>query len=93
MRDQGRVVVMAVLRPDGRLNIYMKPSAMMGLKSSMMKGVEVKEMLDCLSWKYNNGTIEAPSKVGTVSICDLEEVHKALDVATMRSNDRIVILP
>ena len=98
MRDQGRVVVMAVHRPDGQFNIdlrtfYMKSLVMKGLKSSIMKEVEVKEMLDYLSGKYDNGTIEAPKKVGTVSMLDLEEVHKALEAATTRSNDRIVILP
>ena len=98
MRDQGRVVVMAVHRPDGRFNIdlrtfYMKSLVMKGLKSSVMKEVEVKEMLDYLSGKYDSGTIEAPSKIGTVSMCDVEGVHKALETATTRSNDRIVILP
>lgn len=98
MRDQGRVVVMAVHRPDGRFGIdlrtfYMKSLVMKGLKSSIMNEAEVKEMLDCLSGKYDNGTIEPPKKVGTVSMKDLGEVCKALEAATTRSNDRIVILP
>ena len=98
MRDQGRVIVMAVHRPDGRFSIdlrtfYMKSLVMKGLKSSIMKEAEVKEMLDYLSGKYDNGTIEPPKKVGTVSMKDLGEVHKALEAATTRSNDRIVILP
>ena len=98
MRDQGRVIVMAVHRPDGRFSVdlrtlYMKSLVMKGLKSSIMKEFEVKEMLDYLSGKYDNGTIEAPKRVGTVSMKDLDEVHKALTAATTRSNDRIVILP
>ena len=98
MRDQGRVIVMAVHRPDGRFNIdlrtfYMKSLVMKGLKSSLLKDSEVKEMLDYLSSKYDGGTIEPPRKVGTVSMKDLGEVHKALEAATTRSQDRIVILP
>ena len=98
MRDQGRVVVMAVHRPDGRFSLdfrtfYMKSLVMKGLKSSAMNSVEVKEMLDYLSDKYDNGTIEPPTKVGAVSMRDLGEVHKALEVAAARSQDRIVILP
>lgn len=98
MRDLGRVVVMAVHRPDGRFSVdlrtfYMKSLVMKGLKSSIMNAVEVKEMLDYLSGKYDNGTIEPPKKVGTVSMKDVEEVCKALEAATTRSNDRIVILP
>jgi len=98
MRDQGRVVVMAVHRPDGRFSIdlrtfYMKSLVMKGLKSSVMSAAEVKEMLDYLSEKYDSGTIEPPKNVGTVSMTDLDEVHKALEAATTRSQDRIVILP
>jgi len=98
MRDQGRVVVMAVHRPDGRFSIdlrtfYMKSLVMKGLKSSALNTAEVKEMLDYVSGKYDNGTIEPPKKVETVSMWDLEEVHKALEVAAARSQDRIVILP
>ena len=98
MRDQGRVIVMAVHRPDGRFSVdfrtfYMKSLVMKGLKSSSMKEAEVKEMLDYLSGKYDDGTIEPPKKIGTVSMKDLGEVHKALEVAAARSNDRIVILP
>jgi len=98
MRDQGRVVVMAVHRPDGRFSIdlrtfYMKSLVMKGLKSSAMNATEVKEMLDYLSGKYDNGTIEPPKKVGTVSMWDLGDVHNALEVAAKRSQDRIVILP
>ena len=89
---------MAVHRPDGRFSVdlrtfYMKSLVMKGLKSSIMNAVEVKEMLDYLSGKYDNGTIEPPKKVGTVSMKDLGEVCKALEAATTRSNDRIVILP
>lgn len=98
MRDQGRVVVMAVHRPDGRFSVdlrtfYMKSLVMKGLKSSLLNAVEVKEMLDYLSAQYDNGTIEPPKKVGTVSMRDLGEVHKALEAAATRSQDRIVILP
>ena len=98
MRDQGRVVVMAVHRPDGRFSIdlrtfYMKSLVMKGLKSSMMNEAEVKEMLDYLSGKYDNGTMEPPRTVGTVSMKDLGEVHKALGAVMTRSNDRTVILP
>ena len=98
MRDQGRVVVMAVHRPDGQFSIdlrtfYMKSLVMKGLKSSALNAAEVKEMLDYVSGKYDNGTIEPPKKVATVSMWDLEEVHKALEVAAARSQDRIVILP
>ena len=98
MRDQGRVVVMAVHRPDGRFSIdlrtfYMKSLVMKGLKSSLLKEAEVKEMLDYLSKKYDSGTIEPPRTVGTVSMEDLGKVHKALEAATTRSQDRIVILP
>jgi NADPH2:quinone reductase len=98
MRDQGRVVVMAVHRPDGRFSIdlrtfYMKSLVMKGLKSSIMSAAEVKEMLDYVSGKYDNGTLEPPKKVGTVSMEELGEVHKALVGATTRSNDRIVIVP
>lgn len=98
MRDRGRVIVMAVHRPDGRFSIdlrtfYMKSLVMKGLKSSVMNEAEVKEMLDYLSGKYDNGTIEPPKKVGTVSMEDVEEVHKALVAATTRSQDRIVVLP
>jgi NADPH:quinone reductase-like Zn-dependent oxidoreductase len=98
MRDQGRVVVMAVHRPDGRFSIdlrtfYMKSLVMRGLKSSVMKETEVKEMLDSLSGKYDNGSIEPPGEVGAVSMNDLKEVHKALAAVTTRSQDRIVIVP
>lgn len=98
MRDQGRVVVMAVHRPDGRFNIdlrtfYMKSLVMKGLKSSIMKETEVKEMLDYLSGKYDSGLIEPPKKVGAVPMKDLGAVHKALGAVTTRSQDRIVILP
>ena len=98
MRDQGRVVVMAVHRPDGRFSIdlrtfYMKSLVMKGLKSSVMNESEVKEMLDYLSEKYDSGSIEPPKKVGAVSMNDLAEVHKALAAVTTRSQDRIVIVP
>lgn len=98
MRDQGRVVVMAVHRSDGRFSIdlrtfYMKSLVMKGLKSSVLNETEVKEMLDYLSGKYDNGSIEPPKKVGTVSMKDLGEVHRALTAVTTRSQDRIVILP
>jgi len=98
MRNQGRVIVMAVHRPDGRFSIdlrtfYMKSLVMKGLKSSLLNEVEVKEMLDYLSAKYDDGTIEPPKKIGAVSIKDLGEVHKALEAATTRSQDRIVVLP
>ena len=98
MRDQGRVIVMAVHRPDGRFSIdlrtfYMKSLVMKGLKSSALNATEVKEMLDYLSGKYDDGTIEPPKKVGTVSMWDLGDVHNALEVAAKRSQDRIVILP
>ena len=98
MRDQGRVVVMAVHRSDGRFSIdlrtfYMKSLVMKGLKSSVLNETEVKEMLDYLSGKYDNGSIEPPKKVGTVSMKDLSEVHRALTAVTTRSQDRIVILP
>lgn len=98
MRNQGRVIVMAVHRPDGRFSIdlrtfYMKSLVMKGLKSSLLNEVEVKEMLDYLSGKYDDGTIEPPRKIATVSIKDLGEVHKALEAATTRSQDRIVVLP
>ena len=97
MRDQGRVVVMAVHRSDGRFSIdlrtfYMKSLVMKGLKSSVLNETEVKEMLDYLSGKYDNGSIEPPKKVGTVSMKDLGEVHRALTAVTTRSQDRIVIL-
>ena len=97
MRDLGRVVVMAVHRPDGRFSIdlrtfYMKSLVMKGLKSSVMDGNEVKQMLDYLSVRYDNGSMRAP-KVGTVSMDDLEKVHGALVAVTTRSQDRIVILP
>ena len=98
MRDQGRIVVMAVHRPDGRFNIdlrtfYMKSLVMKGLKSSVLNETEVKEMLDYLSAKYDAGAIEPPKKVGTVSMKDLADVHKALAAVTTRSQNRIVILP
>jgi NADPH:quinone reductase len=98
MRDQGRVVVMAAHRPDGRFSIdlrtfYMKSLVMKGLKSSLMNESEVKEMLDYLSGRYDDGSIEAPKKVGTVPMKDLSAVCKALETVTTRSQDRIVILP
>jgi len=98
MRDHGRAIVMAVHRPDGRFSIdlrtfYMKSLVMKGLKSSLLNAAEVKEMLDYVSAKYENGTMEPPKKVGTVSMGDLGEAHKALEAATTRSQDRIVILP
>ena len=98
MRDQGRVVVMAVHRPDGRFNIdlrtfYMKSLVMKGLKSSIMKEMEVKEMLDYLSEKYDSGSIEPPKKLEAVPMKDLAVVHKKLAAVTTRSQDRIVILP
>lgn len=98
MRDHGRAIVMAVHRSDGRFSIdlrtfYMKSLVMKGLKSSLLNAAEVKEMLDYVSAKYDNGTIEPPKKVETVSMQDLGEVHKALGAATTRSQDRIVILP
>lgn len=97
MRDQGRIVVMASHRSDGLFSVdlrtfYMKSLVMKGLKSSVMKEIEVKEMLDCLSEKYENGSLQAPKKVSTVSMKDLNDVHKALEAATTRSQDRIVIL-
>lgn len=98
MRDHGRAIVMAAHRSDGRFSIdlrtfYMKSLVMKGLKSSLLSAAEVKEMLDYVSVRYDNGTIEPPKKVGTVSMQDLEEVHTALGAATTRSQDRIVILP
>ena len=98
MRDQGRVVVMAAHRPDGRFSLdlrtfYMKSLVMKGLKSSIMNEIEVKEMLDYLSGKYDGGSIERPKKVGTVSMKDLTAVRKALAAVTTRSQDRIVIVP
>lgn len=98
MRDQGRVVVMAAHRPDGQFSVdlrtfYMKSLVMKGLKSSVMNESEVKEMLDYLSGRYDNGSMEPPKEVKAVPIKDLTEVHKALAAVTTRSQDRIVILP
>ena len=98
MRDQGRVIVMAAHRSDGRFSIdlrtfYMKSLVMKGLKSSIMNETEVKEMLDYLSERYNNRSIDPPKKVGTVEMRDLPAVCKALAAVTTRSQDRIVILP
>lgn len=98
MRDQGRVIVMAAHRSDGRFSIdlrtfYMKSLVMKGLKSSIMNEFEVKEMLDRLSVKYDSGSIEPPKKVKTVLMNDIVEVHRALAAVTTRSQDRIVILP
>lgn len=98
MRDQARVVVMAAHRSDGRFSIdlrtfYMKSLVMKGLKSSIMNETEVKEMLDYLSARYDNGSIEPPKKVGAVALSDLPAVCKALAAVTTRSQDRIVILP
>jgi len=98
MRDQGRVVVMAVHRPDGRFSIdlrtfYMKSLVMKGLKSSVLNQTEVKEMLDYLSGKYDDGSIEPPKNVKMVQMQNLAAVHEALATVTTRSQDRIVILP
>ena len=98
MRDEGRVIVMAVHRPDGRFSIdlrtfYMKSLVMKGLKSSIMDEIEVKETLDHLSERYDNGSIEPPKKVETVALEDLENVYKAFSTVATRSQDRIVILP
>jgi len=91
MWDQGRVVVMAVHHPNGRSDVglrtsYMKPLVTKSLK--LLEEEEVEEMLDCLSDKYDCGTIEPLGKVGMVSMEDLGEVHKALEAVATRSQDR-----
>ena len=58
-----------------------------------MNEAEVKEMLDYLSGKYDNGTMEPPRTVGTAPTKDPGGVHEALGAVTTRSDDRTVILP
>ena len=60
-RPQCRVIVVVVHHPDGMFSLDLRTSCMVslvmkGLESGTAKAVEVKEMLDYLSGKYNNGT-------------------------------------
>lgn len=98
MKDNGQVVVMAVHRPDGLFSIdlrtfYMKSLTMKGLKSSMLNATQVKEFLDHLATKFDDGSFEGPKSIGQVKLHDEAAVHKALSEVTQRSGDRVVILP
>ena len=93
VQDRGRVVATSSRRAVQHRPSYMKSPVIKGLKSSMMKELNVKEMLTTSVGEVLQRDDRGPEKVGMVSMCNLGEVHKALEAATARSNDRTVILP
>ncbi|KIJ62496.1 hypothetical protein HYDPIDRAFT_94432 [Hydnomerulius pinastri MD-312] len=95
----GRVVVMAVHAKDGMFPInmrtfYTKALTMKGMKSSILGSAEIKEFLDMLAAKIDNGAFEGPKAVNTVDLKDIDAVTGALkEILTRSSHVRSVIVP
>ncbi|EIW74178.1 GroES-like protein [Coniophora puteana RWD-64-598 SS2] len=98
-RGTGRVVVMAVHRPDGQFSMdlrafYTRALTLKGLKSSMLDAREIKQVLDVLAQKFDSGAFEGPSEVRQVDMGDVGAVRAALREVTERSSAvRSVIVP
>jgi len=97
MKDKGQVVVMAVHSPDGIFKIdlrsfYMKALTLRGLKSSVLNGLQVKEMLDYLAAKFDDGTFDGPRTLNQVRLMDEAAVHQALKDTESKSGNRNVIV-
>jgi len=95
----GRVVVMAVHAKDGMFPInmrtfYTKALTLKGMKSSILGPDEVKEFLDMLAAKIDNGAFEGPKEVKAIAMGDINEVTGALNQILKRSSHiRSVIIP
>jgi NADPH:quinone reductase len=97
MKPGSQVVVMAVHRPDGLFQIdlrtfYMKAMTLKGLKSSALNSIQVKELLDYLAAKFDDGIFVGPKSINQVALKDEAAVHQALKDVTTRSGDRTVIV-
>jgi len=97
MKEGGQVVVMAVHRPDGIFGIdlrsfYLKALTLKGLKSSILNAVQVKDMLDYLAAKFDDGTFDGHKNVNQVRLKNEAEVHQALKDTESRLGDRYVIV-
>jgi len=97
IKDKGQVVVMAVHRRDGIFGIdlrsfYMKALTLKGLKSSLLNGVQVKEFLDYLAGKFDDGTFDGPQNLKQVDLKDEAGVYQALRDTEAKSGDRNVIV-
>jgi NADPH:quinone reductase-like Zn-dependent oxidoreductase len=94
-----RAVVMAVHNKDGKFAIdlrtfYLKALTLKGLKSNQLTQVEVKQALDYISARYDEGKFFAPLAPKEVKLSDEEAIHAALKEAlTLSAELRTVVVP
>lgn len=94
-----RAVVMAVHNKDGKFAIdlrtfYLKALTLKGLKSNQLTQAEVKQALDYIAARYDEGKFIAPLPPKEVKMTDEEQVHAALKEAlTLSAELRTVVVP